>query len=292
MQNKIVIFVIAFASLAIAKEISKASKVLQVDYTTITPQHESSSVKNENSTIAGEETITDSSSTSSASIEDGVEANDSSALSQTTQRKKILYINQQQSGKFNVHLELNDVSLIVIPNRKDPQLSLLNLLLRSAQKSSSLKKNEAYEKNKVTTEINQSIHQNDEPYHPVIESRIAPYKIDISSTLGTDIGSRSSIIKGFKTLPIDDNHSRIFKRSIDLNFYGANFDSPVLDDKNISNDVEEEQLTESITNSLENNDKLYGNMENGSEFILLGAEENCGPDRHRNSYQVCENNYE
>lgn len=230
------------------------------------------------------------------------------------QRRKVLYLNQQQHGKFNVHLELNDVSLIVIPNKKDPQLSLLNLLLRSAQKSN-LKKSE--NPSKVDTEDSSKIENThkvsdeyskykidnfmhhpstNEPF-PTVESRVAPYKVEISTigkTLPVEIipnanlMARSPSVKILKPLETQNHH--IFKRSIDQRFYGLNFDSPVLSDRSISsNDNEEDELTESITNSLENNQKINSIGDADDSFILLGAIENCGPGRKRNSYQICVN---
>jgi hypothetical protein len=240
-------------------------------------------------------------------------------IEQPQQKRKLLYINQQQSGKFNVHLELNDVSLIVIPNKKDPQLSLLNLLLRSAQKSNAKKGDEKqFQANKTEDEnvkLENVVHKNPDEYskykidnsyvhatttsneqYPPVESR-APYHVDISSTLSqpspveiipnANLMARSPVVKLMKPLPVAMPH-RLFKRSIDTRFYGLNFDSPVLSDINISSSEDdiEEKLTESIVNSLEKDGNGEINTD-GSEFVLLGAVENCGPGRRRNSYQIC-----
>lgn len=236
-------------------------------------------------------------------------------------KRKLIYINQQQNGKLNVHLELSDVSLIVIPNQKDQnQLSLLNLLFKSAQKSKlridseekkKEEKNQSVDHHDDYSKYKETFKQTDEIYHlgtgnmPFVESR-APYKVDISSTLGqqsqpaVDItpnaqqlqspqfqpqSIRSPMMQLLRPIPYASSgpwsgqtqtNERIFKRSIE----------------NIPYDFEnfnEDELTESILNTLEDNDDDLNSYDgrNDSEFILLGAVENCGPGRRRNSYQVC-----
>ena len=106
-----------------------------------------------------------------------------------SQKRKILYVNQQQHGKLNVQFELNDVSLIVVPNGRDPQLSLLDLLLKSAQKSkimNDMKKKEDATKVKANNEDDYSKYNymRTSTNEPSIESR-APYRVDISSTLNS-----------------------------------------------------------------------------------------------------------
>jgi hypothetical protein len=241
-------------------------------------------------------------------------------IASTPPKRKVLYINQQQSGKLNVHLELNDVSLIVIPNKKDPQLSLLNLLLRSAQKSN-LKHNEEKKK-----EENAKVHvpQQDDDYsqkykmdnymhaatnEPAIESR-APYRVDISSTLGqqpvVDIMNngkfqsqaeyaRSPMVKLLRPIAMQQQphgHGRIFKRSIDTSF--LRFNPDVLDDTSISQNSSDSEEELELINSLESNQNINGvehhqeDLDNGGGgFMLLGAVEDCGPGRHRNSYMIC-----
>lgn len=320
-------------ALAIAKEIPKQEVLTESepDVTTVVTESDSSITEVESSSVKEESTSISPISTTIASslVEIPDENHETSEHFQAPPKRKVLYINQQQSGKFNVHLELNDVSLIVIPNKKDPQLSLLNLLLRSAQKSNNLKKNEQSEHEKKNVQVDESAkaasmetssnNHNDEyskyksdnylhpsstndpyPSIPAIESRVAPYKVDISSTLSqpspveiipnANLMARSPVVKLLKPIPVAVQHQRIFKRSIENYGIDFAFDSPVLHDTSISSyDNEENELTESITNSLENDDKLNAITGNGdgSEFILLGAVENCGPGRKRNSYQVC-----
>ncbi|KAG5681228.1 hypothetical protein PVAND_010682 [Polypedilum vanderplanki] len=140
---------------------------------------------------------------------------------------------------------------------------------------------------------------------PSIESR-APYRVDISSTLGqqpvVDIMNngkfqsqseyaRSPMVKLLKPITMQQSHGRIFRRSIDASF--LRFNPDVLDDRNISqnNSNDEEQ---ELINSLESNQNINGveNQEElidngGGGFVLLGAVEDCGPGRRRNSYMIC-----
>lgn len=239
-------------------------------------------------------------------------------------KRKVIYINQQQNGKLNVHLELNDVSLIVIPNQKDQnQLSLLNLLFKSAQKSKTRLDNEEKKKEEKINSVDHDDYSKykdifkptDENYHltnlgnmPFVESR-APYKVDISSTLGQQSqpaveimpnaqqsqfqpqSVRSPMMQLLRPIPYAISsgpwsgqlpaNERIFKRSIDSRLHD-----------NVPNDFDnynEDELTESILNTLGNNEDDLNSYDarNDSEFILLGAVENCGPGRIRNSYQIC-----
>lgn len=264
---------------------------------------ESNSVEETNSNESSEDSSPQPTSSSS-----------SSSATTTAQRRKVLYINQQQSGKLNVHLELNDVSLIVIPNNKDPQLSLLNLLLRSAQKSN-LKRNN----HRHNEESKKEEEKHDDDYtskykmdnymqaastiEPSIESR-APYRVDISSTLNQhpvtvdqSMARSPPIVKLLNPSPIIIQNSRQYKRSLDTHFLG-HFNPDILNDSSISessnnsSDEEQQELINSIEinqNNLTPVEKLEEGIDSDSEFILLGAVENpgCGPNRYYNSYQIC-----
>lgn len=239
-------------------------------------------------------------------------------------RRKVIYVNQQQSGKLNVHLELNDVSVIVIPNHRDPQLSLLNLLFKSAQKSNRIRGMVKKAGHDEYSKYQQANPHPDEDYRfgstrmPSIESR-APYKVDISSTMGQqsqpaveiianahpvlrtpqhEISAQSidsqvmQLLKPTQAVPLiiktasdrKPQSNRIFKRSIDT--------QELRIDDDIPDDVlnyHDDELTESGFNSLDSDDEnlAFVNNREDSGFVLLGAVENCGPGRKRNSYQIC-----
>lgn len=233
----------------------------------------------------------------------------------TGRKRKIFYINQQQSGKFNVHLEFNDVSLVVIPKTNDPQLSLLNLLLKSAQKSN-LKAAEEKKKKQEAAKVN-GLNEHDYSTYkkdnyeqvsseqPSIESR-APYHVDISSTLHPVVNihprksnrmktsniTRIPLLRIFKPVPVEmqpqNAIKRISKRSIDTSFLGM--DSNVLSDHNIPDESEDDR---DLINAIEHSDSRLNEVANDDlveykpEFMLIGATENCGPGRRRNSYQIC-----
>lgn len=225
----------------------------------------------------------------------------SSAPSEPSKRKTIL-VNQQQNGKMNVQLELSDVSVIVIPNQKEnPQLSLLNLLFKSAQKrqNEERKKDESALKSQTSGSSSNShigdyhhdqyskIHATrpsaDENYElksePFIESR-APYRVDISSTL---------VQQTHPTIEISPNsHTRMLKkRAIDSRLLGI-IAAPTETTSWMEDDVNglaEEPIANILRGSEEDEDLIHRHGE--SEFALLGAVENCGPGRRRNSYQIC-----
>lgn len=246
-------------------------------------------------------------------------------------KRKVIYVNQQQNGRLNVHLDLSDVSVIVIPNQKDPQLSLLNLLFRSAQKSNlrndpkkksenlnTVDHHEQYSKYKNSVRGSEENFNVGAPNMPLVESRI-PYKVDISSTLEQQSQpaveimpnshhqltltaeqqfqpqfARAPIMQLLKPIPYTihaatgqtPHSNRIFKRSIDSRLLGV--DSEMPNDNENSVNYNDDELTESIFNSLDSEEDLTAfDGRDESEFVLLGATENCGPGRKRNSYQIC-----
>ncbi|KAL7034035.1 hypothetical protein ACKWTF_007827 [Chironomus riparius] len=217
-----------------------------------------------------------------------------------SQRRKILYVNQQQHGKLNVQFELNDVSLIVVPNGRDPQLSLLDLLLKSAQKSkimNDMKKKEDASKVNANNEDDYSKYNymRTSTNEPSIESR-APYRVDISSTLNSqpvvEITHQSEeshvtktpMLKVKKPIVFQSPQSNKSKRSIENNLVGSDNDV-----ENIPLDSDEDREIINSVEDNENSEELIKeeDIDSTSEFVLLGATENCGPGRRRNSYQIC-----
>lgn len=253
------------------------------------------------------QTVNNSEGTLTSSFIDNSDLNYIKPLSET-RRRKIVYVNQQQTGKINVQVDLNDIEIIVIPSNKDPQMSLLGLLLKSAEKSNTrdeIKKSkeignshhDAYSKNK---QINDESNFFDGVKMPTVKSR-APYQVDISSTIGeqsqpiVDIMpnaepnammteqhfepqfTRSPIMQLLRNAASNQKlpSSRIYKRSI-----GSGLLEDYIDD----------DLTEPVPNSVDIDEEIVAfNDNNDSEFILLGTIENCGPGRKRNSYQDCVN---
>jgi hypothetical protein len=245
-------------------------------------------------------------------------------------RRRVIYVNEKQSGKVNVHLELSDISVVVIPSENKNSASesaLLSLLFKSAQKSKDAKKkkeeivssseiHDDYSKFKQVPIPSEESNQLGTTGIPLVESR-APYKVDISSTMGQqsqpaiDITpnahqhsglsavpqfqqqfARSPIMQLLKPIPFTiqtapgqvPRSNRIFKRSIDSRLLGLDAEIP----RDSENSVINDGLTESFLNSVDNGDYIDSyESNNDSEFVLLGATENCGPGRKRNSYQIC-----
>lgn len=218
-------------------------------------------------------------------------------------KRKTVFINQQQNGKMNVQLELSDVSVIVIPNQKEnPQLSLLNLLFKSAQKRQNEERKKEENALKSTSSSGSHIgdyHHDqyskvhsmrpsaDENYthdlksEPFIESR-APYRVDISSTL---------VQSTHPTIEISPNSQprMLKKRSIDSRLLGIIAGAPTAETtswmETDENEIGGEEPIANILRGSEEDEDLIHRHE--SEFSLLGAVENCGPGRRRNSYQIC-----
>lgn len=192
-------------------------------------------------------------------------------------KRKVLYINQQQNGKLNVQLELRDVSVFIVPKHKDPQTSLLNLLFKNAQKPSNTvedKKPFNGDYSKFAMPIASSSEENDR-IAPNIESR-TPYRVDISSTLGqtpVDIITQPPAYPHLKMMPAIVQSRQLFRRSIDTRLHEMDYNT-------------QEQPFNEITDDTDYEETNFAH-DGADEFVLLGAVENCGPGRRRNSYQIC-----
>lgn len=192
-------------------------------------------------------------------------------------KRKVLYINQQQNGKLNVQLELKDVSVFIVPKHKDPQASLLNLLFKNAQKpiiNVENKKPFNGDYSKFTMPV-ASLEENDR-IAPDIESR-TPYRVDISSTLGQtplDIITQPPTYHHLKIMPAIVQ-SRKLRRSIDTRLHVMDYNTQEQPFNEISDGSDYEETDFADKHAI------------GDDFVLLGAVENCGPGRRRNSYQIC-----
>lgn len=191
-------------------------------------------------------------------------------------KRKVLYINQQQNGKLNVQLELKDVSVFIVPKHKDPQTSLLNLLFKNAQKpSSNVEDKKPFNGDYSKFTIPVALSDENDRINPHIESR-TPYRVDISSTVGQtpiDIITQPPTYHSLKIMPSLAQSRQMFRRSIDTRVHVMDYNTQEQLDSDIADgaDYEEDNLANDGTD----------------EFVLLGAIENCGPGRRRNSYQIC-----
>lgn len=241
------------------------------------------------------ENLTETSSEESSIIQTS-EVSPTSSQSSSTHRNNILY-DQRQEGNLNVRLDLENITVIFVPAKKNTQLSLIDLLM----KSSHLLQNKNNDKQKSSLKKqNQNEYlqyNNDEPAHhykqlqnQFIESR-SPYKVEISSTLNqatvdispnaqqnTDPSAINFHPQFARSAPI-----RRIKRSIDDTLYATYYDQ-VKEVGNVSNKFSD---FSKFINTLDRNIDDVSN-ESDSDLILIGATEQCGPGSRRDSYGVCQ----
>lgn len=271
------VFVVFGASFTAAEDVS--ANITQSESSTTTQIAITESIT---TTITQEEVAT-STIQAETETESSTTSPTSSSSSAPNNKRKTILINQQQNGKMNVQLELSDVSVIVIPNQKEnPQLSLLNLLFKSAQKrqSEDRKKEENAMKSSdyhhdQYSKIHSSRPSNEDSYtydlktEPFVESR-APYRVDISSTLG-----QQPVVE----IQPHSQPRKLLKRAIDSRLLGM-----ITTEFEQQNSLNEDPIVNILRGENEDGE-LVDQTEN--EYHLLGATENCGPGRKRNSYQIC-----
>lgn len=235
------------------------------------------------------ESLTETSSEESSIIQTS-EVSPISSQSSSTQRKNILY-DQRQEGNLNVRLDLENITVIFVPAKKNTQLSLIDLLMKSTHllQNKKIDKQKSSLKKQNQNEYLQYI--NDEPTHhykqlqnQFIESR-SPYKVEISSTLNqatVDISPNAQQNTDSSAMDFQPQFARA-KRSIDETLY-ATFDQ----EEDFGNDSNKAFSDFSkLINTLDRNIDNVSH-ESESDLILIGATEQCGPGSRRDSYGVCQ----
>lgn len=235
------------------------------------------------------ESLTETSSEESSIIQTS-EVSPISSQSSSTQRKNILY-DQRQEGNLNVRLDLENITVIFVPAKKNTQLSLIDLLMKSTHllQNKKIDKQKSSLKKQNQNEYLQYI--NDEPTHhykqlqnQFIESR-SPYKVEISSTLNqatVDISPNAQQNTDSSAMDFQPQFARA-KRSIDETLY-ATFDQ----EEDFGNDSNKAFSDFSkLINTLDRNIDNVSH-ESDSDLILIGATEQCGPGSRRDSYGVCQ----
>lgn len=238
------------------------------------------------------ETLTETPSVESSIIQTS-EVSPISSQSSSTHRKNILY-DQRQEGNLNVRLDLENITVIFVPAKKNTQLSLIDLLMKSSHLLQNNKNDKQKGSLKKQNQNEYLQYHNDEPAHhynqhqnQFIESR-SPYKVEISSTLnqGTvDISPNAQLNTDTinlqpqfaRSAPINRN-----KRSIDETLY-ATFDQ----EEDFGNDSNKFSDFSKLFNTLDRNIDNISN-ESDTDLILIGATEQCGPGSRRDSYGVCQ----
>lgn len=241
------------------------------------------------------ENLTETSSEESSIIQTS-EVSPTSSQSSSTHRKNILY-DQRQEGNLNVRLDLENITVIFVPAKKNTQLSLIDLLM----KSSHLLQNKNADKQKSSLKKqNQNEYlqyNNDQPAHhykqlqnQFIESR-SPYKVEISSTLNeatVDISPNAQQNTEATAINFHPQFARSApirrnKRSIDDTLYATYYDQ----DKDVGNASNKFSDFSKYINTLDRHIEDVSN-EKDSDLILIGATEQCGPGSRRDSYGVCQ----
>ena len=241
------------------------------------------------------ENLTESSSEESSIVQTS-EVSPTSSQSSSTHRKNILY-DQRQEGNLNVRLDLENITVIFVPAKKNTQLSLIDLLMKSSQllQNKQTGKQKGSLKKKAQHEYLQ--YKNDEPAHDYkqlqnqfIESR-SPYKVEISSTLNqgtvdiTPNAQQNTDSSAMNFQPQFARSSSITrnKRSIDDTLYATYYDQ----DRDLSNMNNKFSDYSKLINTLDRNVDDVSN-ESDTDLILIGATEQCGPGSRRDSYGVCQ----
>lgn len=227
---------------------------------------------------------------------------------------------QRQEGTYNVQANLENFVVLVIPSTQSASLSLLDLLMKSNLKRQNLKllnmkrlKNRANKIQQISAKRNENSYPIPSREH-FIEGR-TPYHVDISSAeLLPSIGQREYAMPQVEL--IDSNaegnpsnfevHKRIGKAIVDSNPNALLSNSVIVVAKKYNNgdisqtgsEWDDLSDTENSFDSLniDNIDRLAadgrtginGSDGDGWELSLLGATEQCGPDRVRDSYGVCQ----
>uniref|UniRef100_A0A182QKA6 Uncharacterized protein n=1 Tax=Anopheles farauti TaxID=69004 RepID=A0A182QKA6_9DIPT len=209
-------------------------------------------------------------------------------LTATKPPRKTITFDQRQEGKYNIRADLENFVIVVVPSGSTSGASLLDLLTRSAQKKEAHQTRKASHKRKnnkahgglthhkkaaqvtpeviVLDETNQRSGQLEA--EEFIEGR-TPYKVDLSSSA--------------RSVDIDEvpmASGRVVR------FPGASVHEPLRSDV----DMTQLQLQpDDRYDDLGQSDADTDGLDDGwDELRLLGAQEQCGPDRKRDSYGVCQ----
>ncbi|GAB0095330.1 hypothetical protein DMENIID0001_106970 [Sergentomyia squamirostris] len=258
------------------------------------------------------------------------------------QKRKMIFYDQRQSGKYNIRADLDNFMIMVIPSSPTSSASLLDFLMRGAMrrnqaKNAPKKKKKGTKIHKLSVVKNQAVDHHveiagpkDSPIHTIpphqtaivdhfIEGR-TPYKVDISSTARTDpeakielIPSKIPVLRIVPPSEEEDTNSGNEYRSwvfpSDSFRIAKSLSTSAIDQLNIASnsvaagllpthvpaptDDEDVVLTGDTQNSFDSLTKdAYGvpdkQYNEDWEWKLLGAQEQCGPDRKRDSYGICQ----
>lgn len=181
---------------------------------------------------------------------------------------------QRQEGDVNVRADLENFVILIIPTSNSNSLGLLDLLTKAMPNKGALKKRIESKKTTLSGE--------EETQH-FIESKTAPYHVDISRT-------RSHLAKLHPQLKVADKGEVLIAHS-PIVALSKSEDEP--EDRsrsarniiiNPNDDVKALILTSDIAVDLKTNRADPSERKGSGELLLLGSElVQCGPDQDRKS---------
>lgn len=186
---------------------------------------------------------------------------------------------QRQEGDVNVRADLENFVILIIPTTNSNSLGLLDLLSKAIPSKSALKKRVEGKKPAISAE--------EETQH-FIESKTAPYHVDISRT-------RSHLAKLHPQLKVADKGEVLIAHSpvVSLTKTPEGPEDRSRTARNIvinrGDDVKALILTSDIAVDVKKNAVDATERKDSGELLLLGAElVQCGPDQKRDANGICQ----
>lgn len=185
---------------------------------------------------------------------------------------------QRQEGDVNVRADLENFVILIIPTSNSNSLGLLDLLTKAIPNKSALKKR--------TEHLKKPIISTEEDTQHFIESKTAPYHVDISRT-------RSHLAKLHPQLKIADKGEVLIAHSPIVSLTKTPEDPEERRSRNIlinkNEDVKALILTSDIAVDLQKPRIEATKRKDSGELLLLGSElVQCGPDQRRDSNGICQ----
>lgn len=189
---------------------------------------------------------------------------------------------QRQEGDVNVRADLENFVILIIPTSSSNSLGLLDLLTKAIPNKGALKKRAEMKKPIITTE--------EETQH-FIESKTAPYHVDISSHLAK---TRNHLAKLHPQLKIADKGEVLIAHSPVVSLTKSPDEAEERrSSRNIvinqQDDVKALILTSDIAVDLQKPKIDPTERKDTAELLLLGSElVQCGPDQKRDANGICQ----
>lgn len=189
---------------------------------------------------------------------------------------------QRQEGDVNVRADLENFVILIIPTSGSSNLNLLELLTKSLPSKNNLKNKRG--------EIKKPVISGEEETQHFIESKTAPYHVDISRT-------RAHLAKLHPQVKLQENSEVLIAHSpvvaLSKNQQQSRSARNII--INQDDDLKALILTSDIGVDVKKNDNAIDKPEkidrkdDSEELTLLGAElVQCGPDQKRDAQGICQ----